>query len=117
MALFGRHLKYITLSVLKEISNMVTGSIVSRRWEARVYPSGMQGLSVCPMGSAPCSNTRLSIYPGGANGPIERERQNTRNKHYNVIIHCDKFSKGNCVVKENSLEPRRNLDRRETRPF
>lgn len=71
--LFGRHLKYITLSVLKEISYVVTGNVVSRRWEALVYPFGMQGLSVCLTGSAPCYNARFSIYPGGANSPIERE--------------------------------------------
>lgn len=41
----------------------------------------------------------------------QRQTDKTQvNKYHDVIIDYDMFSEGNCVVKEDSLEPRRNLD-------
>lgn len=71
------HMCYITHHAFKTYYTftvnqyMMTSSVVSRMWEALVYPFGMQGLSACPMCSAPHCNERLTIHSHEATIPID----------------------------------------------
>lgn len=64
----------------------------------------MQGPSTCHLSSCPA--IMMVLVSTLMELPLPWEIDKTQeNQYHDVIVNCDKFSEGNCVVKKNSLEP------------